>query len=111
MNFIINDHEIFQINSSIHNINTRNKHNLHTPNANLSYFQKSIFYAGMKIFNSLPSSVTVLKNDKAKCKAALRKYVHTHSFYLVYEFFCVKIYKFIFLYNVCSILQCKFVYL
>ena len=36
--------------------------------------------------------VTVLKNDKAKCKAALRKYIHTHPFFSVYEFFlCVKI--------------------
>ena len=55
----------------------RNKHNLHTPHANLSCFQKSIFYAGMKLFNSLPPSVTVLENDKVKCKAALRKYIHT----------------------------------
>jgi hypothetical protein len=89
MNFIINDHEIFQINSSVRNINTRNKHNLHTPNANLPCFQESILYVGMKIFNSSPPSVTVLKNDKAKCKAALRKCVHTRSFYSVYEFFYV----------------------
>jgi hypothetical protein len=33
MNFIIADQENFQTNSSIHNINTRNKHNLHSPNA------------------------------------------------------------------------------
>jgi len=44
----------------------------------------------MKIFNSLPPCVTVLKNDKAKCKAALRKYVRTHSFHSVYEFFLCK---------------------
>jgi len=39
-NFIINNQKIFQTNSSIHNINTRNKHHLHRPNANLSCFQK-----------------------------------------------------------------------
>jgi len=39
-----------------------------------SCFQKSTFYAGIKIFNSLPPSVTILKNDKAKFKAAFRKY-------------------------------------
>jgi hypothetical protein len=32
----------------------------------MSCFQKSIFYAGIKIFNNLPPSVTILKNDKAK---------------------------------------------
>ena len=72
--FIINNQENFQTHSSIHNNNTRNKLHLHRPNANLSCFQKSTFYAGIKIFTSLPPSVTTLKNDKAKFKAALRKY-------------------------------------
>jgi hypothetical protein len=85
-NFIIN-HEMFQTNSSIRNTNTRNKHRLCRPNANLSCFQNSTFCAGVKIFSSLPRSVTILWDDKAKFKAALRKYVHTHSFYSVDEFF------------------------
>jgi len=36
-----------------------------TPNANLACFKKSTLYGGIKIFSSLPSSLTVLKNDKA----------------------------------------------
>ena len=90
MNFFINNWEIFQTNSSIHSINTRNKHHLHRPNANLSCIQKSTFYAGIKIFNSLPLSVTILKMDKAKFKAVLRKYLHTHSCYSVHEYFKCK---------------------
>jgi len=70
-NVMINNQEIFQTNSSIHNINLRNKHHLHRPNVNSSYFQESIFYAGIKIFNILPPSVTIHKKDKAKFKAAL----------------------------------------
>ena len=66
MNFSVNNQEHFQKNSSIHNINTRSKHHHHRPNANLSCFQKSIFYAGIKIFDSLPHSLTILKNEKAK---------------------------------------------
>ena len=50
ISFIINIHEIFQTNSSIHNINTSNKHHLHRPSTNQSCFQKSTFYAGIKIF-------------------------------------------------------------
>jgi hypothetical protein len=64
MNFIVNNEGNFQTNSSIHNINIRNKHHLHRPNASLSCFQKSTFYAGIKIFNSLPCSLTSLKNEK-----------------------------------------------
>ena len=33
--------------------------------------------------------MTILKNDKAKFKAALTIYLHTHSFYSVDEFFFV----------------------
>jgi len=72
--------EIFQTNSSIYDINSR--HNLHTPNANLSCFQKSTFYAGTRTFNSLPSSVTI-KNDKKQFRAVFRKYPHKPSIYTV----------------------------
>ena len=68
------------------NVNTRNKHHINIPNANPSCFQKSTFYAGIKIFNSLPSSLTILKNDKAKFKATLRKYLNTQFFSSVDEF-------------------------
>ena len=56
MNLINSNHK----NSSIHNINTKNKHHLHRLNAKLSCFQKSIFYAGIKIFNNLLPSLTVI---------------------------------------------------
>jgi hypothetical protein len=41
--------------------------------------------------NSLPHSLTILKNDEAKHKAALGKYLYTYSFDSVDEFLCVKI--------------------
>jgi len=81
MNLIINNQESSQTNSSIFNINTRNNRHLHRPNANLSCFKKREFYVGIKIFNHWPPSVTILKNDKAKFKAALRiTYMHTPLF-------------------------------
>jgi len=83
INFNINKQENFPTNSSIHNINTRNKHHLHRQNANLSCCQKSTFYAGIKIFNSLPSSLTIFKNDTAKFKVALRKYLNIYFCYSV----------------------------
>jgi hypothetical protein len=88
--FITNNQNTFQTNSSILNTNTRNKHHLRRPNANLSFLKKSIFYAGIKIFNCLPPSVIILKNDMAKFKADLRKYLHTHCFYSVDDFLMYK---------------------
>jgi hypothetical protein len=68
----------------------RNKNHPHRPNASLSCFQKRIFYAGIKIFNSLPGSPKTLMNQKVEFKVALRKHLSTHCFYSVGEFFCVK---------------------
>jgi hypothetical protein len=83
LNVVVNNQEIFQTNSSIHSINIRNKQHLHRANANLSCFQKGAFYAGIRIFDIVPCSLSVLINDKAKCKLALKKYLNTHSFYSV----------------------------
>jgi predicted tellurium resistance membrane protein TerC len=83
MSFIIINQEIFQTNLSLHNINTRNEHHLHRPDAKLSCFQRSTFFAGITNFQSLTPIMTTLKNDKAKFKAARRKYPHTHFFYTV----------------------------
>ena len=81
--FIINNQEKFQTNSSKQNINTRNKH--------LPCFQKRTFYGGIKIFNSLPPSLTILKNDQVEFRAALRKYLNIPRFTLWLIFVFVKI--------------------
>jgi hypothetical protein len=87
MSFFIGNQEKFQTNSSVHNINTRNKHHLHRPVANLSRFQKGVSYSGIRIFNSLPWSITNLKNEKTQFKVALKKFLNAHSFYSVDELF------------------------
>jgi hypothetical protein len=86
MNFIVNNQKHFQTNSAIHSVNTRNNNQLHRPIANLSCFQKSAYYAGIKIFNSIPPSLTSLVNKKAQFEVALKRYLITHSFYPVDEF-------------------------
>jgi hypothetical protein len=72
--FFIGNQETFQTNSSVRSINTRNKHNFHRPIANLSCFQKGESYSGIRIFNSLPRSITSLKKEKAQFKVALKMF-------------------------------------
>jgi hypothetical protein len=43
-----------------------------------------------KNFQQFSLGVTILKNDKEKFKEALRKYLYTHSFYSLDEFFMCK---------------------
>jgi hypothetical protein len=52
-------------------------------------FSKSIFCAGIRIFISLPCSLTGLKNGNAQSKVSFRRYLNTHTFYPVDEFFYV----------------------
>jgi hypothetical protein len=86
MKFIVNNQEYFQTNSAVRNVNTRNKNQSHRPIANLSCFQRSVYYAGIKIFNSLPFSLSDLINKRAQFEVALKRCLITYSFYSVDEF-------------------------
>ena len=87
MSFFVGNQENIQTNSSVHSINTRNKHHLHRPVANLSCFQKGASNSGIRIFNSLPRSITSLKSEKSQFRIALREFLNANSFYSVDEFF------------------------
>ena len=82
MSFSIGNQDKFQTNSSVHSINTRNKHHLHIPIANLSCFQKGTSYSGIRIFNNLPGSITSLQNEKPQFQVALKIFLCAHSFLL-----------------------------
>jgi hypothetical protein len=56
-NFITNNEEPFQTNADVHSVNTKHKRCLHKPIVNLSCFQKGAYYAGIRIFNGLPSDL------------------------------------------------------
>jgi hypothetical protein len=86
MMFVVDNQDNFQTNSSIHGVDTRNKTQHHRPIANLLCFQKGVSYADIKIFNSLPSSILNLRNDRLHFKVALQRYLMDHSFCSLAEF-------------------------
>jgi hypothetical protein len=55
--FVAKNKDLYELNSEIHNINTRFSSDLHTPTANLTTFQKGPFYFEIKVFNHLPTSI------------------------------------------------------
>jgi hypothetical protein len=75
---------LFKFNCDVHNIQTRQKVDLHMPSSKLTLFQKD---SGSKIFNHLASSIKDLSNDVKSFKVALKNYPPTHIFYTVDEFF------------------------
>jgi hypothetical protein len=67
MLFIIDNSNNFQTVSNIHGLNTRSKNHLFIPVANLTSVKKGITYSGIKIYNSLPDSISTHQNDRKKC--------------------------------------------
>ena len=60
---VIKNKHLFYTNNQIYSIHTRFKTNLHPPTANLTKFQKGVYYSAIKIFNNLPHENKDLVND------------------------------------------------
>ena len=54
MTFLANNLEYFTFQSSIHEINTRGRVQMQKPIANLTSYQRGVYYASIKTFNALP---------------------------------------------------------
>jgi hypothetical protein len=71
--FVVNNIDQFLINSEIHSsINTRQGSNLHLPLVNLDIYQKGVHYSGIKVFNSLPSSIKVFFDNPKTFKMVFK---------------------------------------
>jgi hypothetical protein len=67
---------------------TSKKNRLHRQTAKLAgLLQKSAFWAGIDIFNSVRLASPSLRNKKTQSQGALIKYLNAHSFYSVDTFF------------------------
>jgi len=57
MKFVTKNKELFVSNERVHNFPTRSHDALHLPNANLTVFQKRVYFSGVKIYNNLPTNL------------------------------------------------------
>ena len=85
--FVAKNRDSYESNSEIHNINTRFSSDLHTPTANLTTFQKSPFYFGIKDFNYLPTSIKNTSHDINQFRSVLKSFLLINSFYSLEEYF------------------------
>jgi hypothetical protein len=88
--FVIKNKHLFHTNNQIHNINTRFATNLHPPTAQLTKFQKGVYYSAIKIFNNLPHNIKDLANEVIPFRNTLRRFLLIHSFYNSDEYFNYK---------------------
>jgi len=54
--FVFNNVDNFKTNSSLHDINTRSKNQIHFPSVKFTSVEKGVTYCAIKIFNHLPSN-------------------------------------------------------
>ena len=85
--FVVKHIDNFPLNSEIHDLNTRNRYNLHLPTTNLSLVQRGVFYSGTKIFNHLPAHIKSLSKDTRQFKYKLKNLLLEQSLYSLDEFY------------------------
>jgi hypothetical protein len=86
MMFVVNNLEKFQLNKSVHGINTRNKEHLRRPVTHLSSYQRDVYCTGVRLFNRLATNIFTMKHEKNLFRLAMRSYLLEHCFYSVNEF-------------------------
>ena len=70
--FVTKNKHQFLSNSQVNKINTRQTLDVYVPTANLTIYQKGVYYSGIKIYNHLPTAIKELSDDKNKFKLALK---------------------------------------
>jgi hypothetical protein len=85
--FVITNKKLFQLNSQVHNTNTRKNNNLHLPSTGLTLVQKGVAYSGCKIYNHLPTQIKEISNNVALFKTKLKKFLLQYVFYRIDEYY------------------------
>jgi hypothetical protein len=89
MLFVLKNRSHFITNYDRHNVQTRQGDNLHLPTSSLTLYQKGTYFAGIKIFNKLPSELKELVESPKIFKRYLRSYLVSHCFYKLEEYYCM----------------------
>jgi hypothetical protein len=88
--FVIKNHNIYQANNFIHNINTRQHEKLHVSSVRLSFIQKGVHYTSIRIFTNLPPNIHILKDNTNIFKQRLNNFLISNAFYSIVEYITSK---------------------
>jgi hypothetical protein len=77
-------------NADLYSVKTRNSYNLHPPLSHLTKYQKGVYYAGIGVFNQLPTSIKSIVNETMMFKKTSKRFLMDNSFYSMDEFFNFK---------------------
>jgi len=80
MLFVVNNQNLFTLNSENHTKGTRQNNNFYQPITNLTVYQKGVHYMGIKILNKILPYIKDLSNNVRKCEMYLNRFLHTILF-------------------------------
>jgi hypothetical protein len=87
--FVSKNRKLFNTNYDAHNLQTRHRNDLYLPTSTLTLYQKGVRYTGIKLFNNLPWNIKEIVGSSKQFKIALRRYLVTHCFYDLVEYYQV----------------------
>jgi len=85
--YVVNNKHFCTKNLEVHNHDTRSANNFHLPITNLTKYQKGVHYAGIKIFNYLPTHMKGVAIEIQVAESALKRFLLSNSFYSIEEYF------------------------
>jgi hypothetical protein len=86
--FVINNKDLMT-KMEHHGIFTTQIKNLHLPQANLTMYQKGVYYSGIRVFNGIPTDIKDISDSPVKFKTGLKHFLYSylHSFYTLEEYY------------------------
>jgi len=85
--FMIRNKNQFQVNSEIHQINTRQHAILHQLSVNMTKYQEGVNGIGVKVFNMLPFRIKAECDNPKNFKPLLQIYLRENYFHSLDEYF------------------------
>jgi hypothetical protein len=85
--FVVKNEKHFITNYDNHNVETRQCENLHLPHMRLTLCQNGVHFNGIRIYNKLPLYLNELVESPQIFKRILKKYLVSHCFYSLDEFY------------------------
>jgi hypothetical protein len=83
---VVNNRNLFLDNAELYTIKARNSYNLHPHVSHLTKYQKGVHFAGIRVFNRLPTSINSIANKTKTFKKTLKRFLLDNPIYSIDEY-------------------------
>jgi hypothetical protein len=87
MIFVVNNTNLFILNSENHITSTRQSNNFYQPIANFTVYQKEVYCMGIRVYSNLPPHIKDVSHNPRKFEICLKHFLYIHYFYSIALYF------------------------